>query len=247
MPRRVEAAPDIRRAAEVFEPLAEGPAAVPGNRSLFAMSCTNLGMLLVNTGRPADGEKFLRRSADVKRKLTSDYPEVAHYHAGLGQALSVLAGVVRDRGEVEPSVPIWEEAVEQQRIALKGLPGDAELRLLLGETSRGLIDVRLRLGRYREAERGVAELPALLTDRGQGEYDAARLLSRCLPLVEKDALLSTAERAELQTRYAERAVEFLRQAMRKGRADRAAIDREADFAPLRSRPDFQEMLKANGP
>jgi tetratricopeptide (TPR) repeat protein len=244
--RLAEAEPVFRRAAEVLEPLAEGPSALPGHRSRLAMSYYNLGLLLVNTGRPGEAEKPLRRSAQVRRQLTRDFPEVPGYHAGLGGTLSLLAGAVRDRGAAEESVPLWEEAAEQRRVALKANPDDAVQLLGLGESCCGLIDARLRLGQYREAERGVAELPSLLTFRGQGEYDAARFLSRCLPLVEKDARLSTAERAELGARYASRAGDFLRQALRKGHPNLTAIDQDAAFAPLRSRPDFRQLWSELG-
>jgi tetratricopeptide (TPR) repeat protein len=244
--RLEEAEPVFRRAVEVFEPLAEGPDALAGHRSLLALSCQNLGALLANTGRPEDGEKVLRRSVEVKRKLTSDYPEVPAYHAGLGQTLSKLAGVVRGRGEGAKSIPLWEGSIEQRRLALKADPGNAELRQGLGEDCRALLYERLHLGKYQEVERGAAELPSLLTDRGRGEYDAARLLSACLPLVEKDAHLSTAERAELLAGYSARAGDLLRQASRKGCPDLAGIERDDAFAPLRSRPDFQQLWKDVG-
>jgi eukaryotic-like serine/threonine-protein kinase len=241
-----EAEPFFRRAVEVFEPLAEGPAALPERRSLFSVSCANLGLLLRNTGRPAEGEPFLRRAVAVKRKLTSDYPEVASYHTALGWALGKLAGLVRDRGELPGAVALWEEAIAEQRLALKSNPGDAEQRQQLGESCCALADTCLLQGRYQGVEDRVADLSSLLAGRGQGEYYAARFLSRCIPLVENDKQLSPAGRTERQNRYATRAGELLRKAHQMGLANLASIDQDEAFAPLRSRPDFPSLLSELG-
>jgi tetratricopeptide (TPR) repeat protein len=246
MKRLNEAEPVFRRAVEVLEPLAEGPAALLNHRSLLSMSCTNLGMLLMNTGRASEGEPFLRRAVEVKRKLTSEYPEVSAYHAGLGGSLAKLATVVRDRGKLAESVPLWEEAIEQWRLALKTNPDNREQRQELGASCAGLADARLRLGQYRGVEESVAELPSLLAGRGQGDYYAARFLCLCIPLVEKDKQLSSTERTERQNHYATRAVELLRQAHQKELPNLTAINQDAAFAPLRSRPDYPQLLNELG-
>jgi serine/threonine protein kinase len=237
-----EAEPVFRRAVEVFSSLAEEPAAHAGIRSLLAMSCYNLGTLLAEHGSPGEGEKVLRRSVEVKRKLASDYPEVSKYHVDLGATLDKLAFVVRDRGEVTEAVRCWEEAIEHQRIALKANAADGALRGSLGNSWWNLAAARLKLGQHREVEQAAAEVPALLTERGQGDYVAAALLSHCVPLAEKDATLTAARREELVTGYASRAMEFLRQAIQKGYPDVASLGRQPAFEPLRSRPDFQQLL-----
>jgi tetratricopeptide (TPR) repeat protein len=238
-----EAEPLFRRAVEVYEPLAEGRWASPGDRSMLALSCHNLGTLLAEHNSPGEGEKVLRRSVDIKRKLASDFPEVAPYHAALGQTLDKLAFMARGRGDATEAARCWEEAVEHLRSAFKASPGDVALRNRLGNTYWNLAAARLRLGRYREVEQAAAEVPALLVDRGQGDYVAAALLSHCVPLVDKDPALSVAQRDELVTDYSSRAIRLLRQAVEKGNPEVATLGKNPAFEPLRSQSDFQQLLR----
>jgi tetratricopeptide (TPR) repeat protein len=241
-----EAKPVFRRSVEVFTSLAEDPSAHAGIRSLLAMSCFNLGKLLTEHGSPEEGEKMLRRSVEVKRKLASDFPEVAKYHVDLAGTLDRLAFMARARGEAGEAARCWEEAAEHQHTALKAAPGDATLRNRLGNSYWNLAAARLRLGQHREVEQAAGEVPALLTERGQGDYIAAALLSHCVPLVGKDATLSPAQREERVTNYSNRAIQLLRQAVEKGNPDVATLDKNPAFEPLRSNPAFQQLLSEAG-
>jgi serine/threonine-protein kinase len=237
-----EAVPSVRRAVEVFEPLAAHPAAQPRHRFVLALSWSNLGQLLVETGSPGEAEPVFRRAVEVGRKLASDYPEVTTYHAELGKTLHYLAIRVRERGDLAAAILCWNEAIEHYGIARKADPDDPEVRRMFGFPCRALADARLRRGEYREAERTAAELPSLWPDRGAGDFEAALLVSRCVPAVAKDAQLSPAQREELTTRYAGSALALLRQAIQKGNADVAARSKDVAFDPLRSRPEFQQLL-----
>jgi tetratricopeptide (TPR) repeat protein len=242
-----EAKPVFRRSVEVFTSLAEDPSAHAGIRSLLAMSCLNLSKLLLEHGSPEEGEKMLRRSVEVKRKLASDFPEVAKYHVDLAGSLDKLAFMARARGEAGEAARCWEEAVEHQRTALKAAPGDETLRSRLGNSYWNLAAARLRLGQYREVEQAAAEVPALLTERGQGDFVAAALFSHCLPLVEKDGTLSPAQREERVANYSSRAIQLLRLAVEKGNPDVATLDKNPAFVPLRSNPAFQQFVGEVGP
>jgi tetratricopeptide (TPR) repeat protein len=244
--RSAEVGRVLRRAVEVFEPLAEGPAADPGNRSRLALTLYNLGAFLAGHGRPEDGEKVWRRSAEVRRRLASDFPEVPIYRASLGGTLSRLAFLARDRGDWAEAGRLWEEAIRNERSAFVGDFNDPGTVQNLGIDLFNLAEVRLQQGRYREADQVAENLRALRRSSGHGDYEAARVLSRCIPLANKDAGLSSAQRQELTTDYARRAVEYLRLAMKKGRADGTTWGADPAFAPLGSRPDFQQLLKDVG-
>jgi hypothetical protein len=63
-----------------------------------------------------------------------------------------------------------------------------------------------------------------------------------VPLAEKDTELPDAKRHELAQSYANRAVNKLREAVEKGFRDASTIENDAQFAPLRQRQDFQDIL-----
>jgi tetratricopeptide (TPR) repeat protein len=76
--------------------------------------------------------------------------------------------------------------------------------------------------------------------------DAARVYALCIPAVHQDAALSSAEREILTEQYGKRAFELLRQANAadffRHPMNRARLRKEPDFAPLKSREDFQKLL-----
>jgi tetratricopeptide (TPR) repeat protein/tRNA A-37 threonylcarbamoyl transferase component Bud32 len=240
--RTREAEPVLRRAALVFEPLAEGPGADPASRSQLALTLHNLGILLAENGRPEDGLKAWRRAADLKRRLVSDFPEVPAYRAGLGETLSKLALLLRDRGDLDEAGRLWEDAIRNQRDALVGGINDPGTVQSFGINLFNLAELCLQQKRYREAAQVAEALRTLRRSTGHGDYEAARVLSRCIPLAGKDAGLPAAQRQELAADYSRRAVAYLRLAVQKGRKDAATWGSDEAFAPLRSRPDFQQLL-----
>jgi hypothetical protein len=76
-------------------------------------------------------------------------------------------------------------------------------------------------------------------DTAEGTYNAARILSKCRLTAGYDPSLSTAERTRL---YDDRAMELLRRAVAKGFKNDALLKDNNDFAPLRNRADFKQLL-----
>jgi hypothetical protein len=76
-----------------------------------------------------------------------------------------------------------------------------------------------------------------------GEYAAACILARCVPLAERDSQLAKGQRKERAREYADRALATLRQAVQNGYRDVAHMKKDTDLDPLRSHADFQKLLK----
>ena len=74
-------------------------------------------------------------------------------------------------------------------------------------------------------------------------YNAACALAQCVPVVEKHTKLPENKRQELARSYADRALAMLGQAVAKGYKDAAHMKKDTDLDPLRSHPEFQELLK----
>ena len=73
-------------------------------------------------------------------------------------------------------------------------------------------------------------------------YNSACVHALAIAQVRQDSTLTEAEREELGERYANQAVELLRQAVAKGFNDVAHIKQDEDFDSLRQRADFQKLL-----
>src|SRR5262249_12702273 len=112
-----------------------------------------------------------------------------------------------------------------------------------------LLEMRTRkLAQRGEHGQAAATAEALLQLTPQGPdltYEAARAFALCVSGVApgKPAKgLSTQEQADRE-RYAARAVELLRQAVREGYQNLTHMWRDIYFAPLRSREDFQQVVR----
>ncbi|MSQ97617.1 MAG: serine/threonine protein kinase, partial [Gemmataceae bacterium] len=86
-----------RWSAEFWEKLTLNNAAIASYRRKAAGHYHLLGMLLINSGRPADAEKVYRQALAHKEKLHQDFPKVSDYQSTLGATLNNLAILLRDR------------------------------------------------------------------------------------------------------------------------------------------------------
>jgi hypothetical protein len=215
---------------------------VPRYRGRAGDAAFHLGNLLGETGRPADGEKLLARSVERRQSLAEEFPRVPAYHADLAAAQEKLARALRGRGDFAAARPALEGAVSHLRAA-GSLDARSASPGLLSSVSWLLADSHLRLGGHQEAARLADELPGICPAHWQECYQAARLLTRCVPLAEQDKAADSARRRELVEQYSRRAVELLRLARGRGYADTAFLKTDPGLDVLRAREDFALLLR----
>src|SRR5262249_36184332 len=73
-------------------------------------------------------------------------------------------------------------------------------------------------------------------------YNAGCAYARAAVAVNRDVKLAAGERAALKTRYGDRAVELLRDAVAKGWDRLSVIKNDSDLEALRGREDFQKII-----
>jgi hypothetical protein len=64
-----------------------------------------------------------------------------------------------------------------------------------------------------------------------------------VPLAEKDTKLPAEKQQELAKLYGDRCLALLHTAVQRGFRDRAQLEKDAVFAPLRTRPDYQKLME----
>jgi hypothetical protein len=81
-------------------------------------------------------------------------------------------------------------------------------------------------------------------DPAADAYDAAGILSACIPLVfvSQQAKLDEAQRHEAAHFYANAAMTMLREAVVSGYRDAAKLTADPAFAPMQAHPEFQKLL-----
>ncbi|HEV3121978.1 MAG TPA: hypothetical protein VGY53_08755, partial [Isosphaeraceae bacterium] len=96
---------------------------------------------------------------------------------------------------------------------------------------RRLAEIEQQLGNPSEAASAALERRTLSPDDPKELFDVAKDLARC------------AGKSQGQARYAKEAIDTLRQAIAHGFNDPAKLEREPALEPLRSRDEFQGLVR----
>jgi serine/threonine protein kinase len=242
--RHADAVAVYRGAIALFEKLtAEMPQRL-SHRIGLARAHHDLGPLLGKMKRPQEAEAADRESVRLYQALVAADPAAPEHHHYLAGSLGNLAHWHHQRGEWAEARRLLAEALSHFRTVLRALPDSSECRRSLCMNRMNLALTFLaekQHPRLAEAAGQCAEAAAAAESSEQIK-NAAALLARCVTLVEQDAQLPSPRRADLARSYAERAVATLRLAIKHGYRDAARLQTEPHFAPVRSRPDFQELV-----
>jgi hypothetical protein len=107
-----------------------------------------------------------------------------------------------------------------------------------------LADVCLVLGAYDDAMRAAVDLPKYATQPGQGYFDAARILARCITQAQSDGKLAPTHRDEIARKSLGRTVVLLREAIDADSKLAGPIKTDPIFKGLLERPEFRNMLNS---
>ncbi|MHC4944678.1 MAG: protein kinase domain-containing protein [Planctomycetota bacterium] len=219
------------------------------DRSTFlrelAQSHDSLGLLLQDKGSFPEAEEEFAQALALCERLARDAPDLADYQSDLGRTKGNIANLhlLRNPEALLEVREMIEGAMRHQRNALNMNPKHpvylscyGDHLLVLGKVLAGLED-------HEEVANTVEELVEFLTEGWEGIHEAARLLARCVDIAEKDLTLSEADRAMLPKVYSQRAMELLREAVQRGYNNLDDLEQNHDFDSLRSREDFQQLLK----
>jgi tetratricopeptide (TPR) repeat protein len=197
-------------------------------RQELANTHSNLGVLYSQGGRHTQAERSYRQAVEQLEELVKSNPDVTVYVQDLIESYTNLISSLTLTGapseEVEKD---WRRLVELREKLVVIYPKTAELQSELGLALGGLA------GLSRSGVKA-AEARQLLDEAVRRQQTAA-------DLTEKEEKLSAAEREKRVNGYADRAIGLIRQAVAHGLPDADALQRAADFEPLRSRDDFKKI------
>jgi tetratricopeptide (TPR) repeat protein len=237
-----EAEDAYRKAVDLEKQLTTDFPEVPAYRQELANSYDGLGLFLLAAYRDRGAAAAHREALALRQGLVSESPDVPDYQSGLGATLNNLGLLDYVAGNLAEAHRLFEQAIDHQQRALDRNPRHPTYRRFLRNHYRILGQTWLRLQDHAEAARVAARLVKALADDGQAARDAAGCLAGCVPLAEQDARLPEDKRKELGQAYGQRAVEQLARAVQMGFRDVQALEKAPEFAPLRPRTDFQQLL-----
>jgi serine/threonine protein kinase/Tfp pilus assembly protein PilF len=232
----------LNEAIAVLKDLVKMRPAVPEYQAQLAGAHANLGLVYQSTKQVEKSLEAHRRAVALDKKLADEYPASADYQTRLGRSLHSLADVLYERDPAETR-RLVEQAIDCQRAALKISPAHEQYRLDLRDHYWLLADTLLNLGEHVDAARAAEESTRVVPKHAETYFQASRYLASCIRSAGQDKKLSQEERQKLVEAYARQTLDLLLQAVRAGFRDTAALEKETAFAPLRSREEFQQIVR----
>jgi tetratricopeptide (TPR) repeat protein len=239
-----EAEPAFRRALDLSTNLAARPESPHSRSGPGPQLYQSLATLLSDTGRLGEAEELFGRVLGYREQLVADFPNVPEHRERLAHTLYLLADLRLRLNKFEEARRGVERALGYQLALCAADPQNPAGRRNLRHHYSTLAKALVHLGEHREAAAVAVKLPPLYPDGWEERLSAGWFLALCVPLAERDARLTAAERQALRRDYADRAVRFLREAVQRGYKNVAFLRENPELEPLRARPDFQDLLRA---
>jgi WD40 repeat protein/serine/threonine protein kinase/tetratricopeptide (TPR) repeat protein len=233
-----------REAEAVCATLAERFGSVPEYRMNLAETRSLLAEVLRAEGRLAEAERAYREVEQGYAKLAADFSRQPGYRDGWGWYAMRLGEFLQANGRPAEAEQAYRRAVAVYERLTEEFPRVAVFREKGGTARLHLAGVLLAGGRS-------AEAVACCRKAAEGEgvpagilYKAARVCAAASQRVRQDEKLPAAQRTKQAEEYADEALALLRRAVAGGLRDDADLRSNPDFAPLRGRREFQEMIRA---
>ncbi len=270
--RLTDAEQAYREALAVKQKLADTFPSVPRYRRQLAGSFSNLGVLLSDLQRPEDAQTAYQKAIGLYERLAADFPAAPVYTIALAGTYTNMGRLLGDGGKLEQSLPWLTKSITVLDAALRKDSRLAKARTSLFAASwtravtlcglkrfsQAVPDwdraIELDDGRYanelrlkrastflnlKDHVRATADAQAVAESpkaTGQDLYNAAGVYAICSRFAHEDSPLAES--------YAGRAVRLLRQALAKGYKDPARLKTDSDLDALRSRADFQDLVRS---
>jgi tetratricopeptide (TPR) repeat protein len=232
-----------QQAFALFTRLAANFPGVPDYRKELANTHNGLGILRARAKDWPEADRHFRRSQELYGNLVTEHADVADYQGHLATALGNRAWLCTEQQDWKGARPLLEDACARLRATVLRWPENRFCRQALRTQYQSLAETLVRSHDHAAAAEAAAAMASVFGDRAQDSYYAACFLARCVPLAENDAKLGgDAERAARARRYADLAVQHLREATAKDCTNLQLLPNEAEvFRPLKGRADYEKV------
>jgi tetratricopeptide (TPR) repeat protein len=220
---------------------------VPAYRSLLAAIRYNKATTFAAINKTEDAKAEYQAILQIRTQLVADFPEVVEYWHGLGKTQRDLAGLLAREGALDEARRAFLLAADHQRRAYEAVPTNREYARSLRNNYHALGDLLLKLKDHTATAETANLLAQVRPDSADDAQLAARFFGRCVTLAEQDPQLSSEQRTALARSYADQAMQHFHEAVRRGLTDLGRFKDYEALAPLRGRPDFEELIRAQSP
>jgi tetratricopeptide (TPR) repeat protein len=232
----------LKEAARTYHALVADCPDVPEYRESLGRTYKALGGHYYHGMRHAEKADAAHRQAlQIYEKLVQEHPDVWDYAYQLGRCYLRLAMDAQLSRRWDAMLTNDEKAIE----ILEHLVGRG-----YRQVRSDLLDARIlhatMLAARGEHVRATNDANAVARQEGvspNNHYNIGCVFALSSAAAENDGKLAPADRTRLKAQYADRAVDFLRQAVAEGYQVTPALKGDPDLASLRSREDFQKLVR----
>jgi serine/threonine-protein kinase len=232
----------FRDARDTLEALVRLRPEAPAYRQELATAYFNLAGAHFGVGRRDEEQAAYEKSRDLLEKLVRDHPKNLDFRADLGRTLNNLGLTYGQLGQIEASLAALRQAVEHQRVAFAAAPHAPRYRRALSNHYGALAEVERKKGKPSAAAAALLERRRLWPSNPDELFRVAVDQAQTAAAVGRGRERLSAEEQEERDRYADQAVETLRQARAAGLRDREAVEKHPDLTLLRDRPEFSKLM-----
>jgi tetratricopeptide (TPR) repeat protein len=240
--RLQEAEKDYDQAVSIYKQLAAEFATRPELRRELASSHNNRAILLGDTGRLKEAEKDYDEALSIQKQLATDFPNQPDLRNDLANTYGNLANLHQQQRNYAAAKRLLLEARPHHLIALKANPRHPAYRQFYRNHLSILTAVHAGLLEQEDAVRTAETCRDLGWDAPTDAYDAACLLSLCVPIVANHDKLNAGQRKEAARFYGDAAMKLLHEAVSKGFKDVPKMKKDTDLDLLRQREDFHKLV-----
>jgi tetratricopeptide (TPR) repeat protein len=236
--RLAEARAALNRSREIGEGLVRDDPTVLKYRSDLGRTYINLGALESEAGRPGEAVMHLEPAREHLREVFRRRPRDRSARDALATACGDLGIGLDAVGRHAEALEAYRECARLELELLRGNdPKPPPSRLLLGTGLLGQARCHRHLGRIAEAARVAEEWRALCDGDPMELCSVAQELMHCS---------QAAEGTAGSRRYADRAMDLLREAVVAGFRNAEWLRTEPTLDSLRTRADFRDLLADAG-
>ena len=239
-----EALAAFRRSLSIVEQLERASPNDPEVLDSLGATLLNIGNILNRIGRDDEALEIDRRAVGYCRAAYDLRPNDYEFGHHLGHALASCGLTEFRLGRSEESLRSLELTYDMRARLAREHPALPNIYRDLYWTHMSKAQVFRSMGRHEEADREVlgarVVLESLPASRPGDLFNLACVRSMCSAL-ETPGMATTQDKDEAR-RNADLAVEALRQAIAGGYANLDSIQGQKSLDPLRSRPDFRELV-----
>jgi serine/threonine-protein kinase len=211
------------------------------NQDFLAKIGNNLGSAYRDLGHYPEALEAYQQALATQARLAGSHPTVTDFQAALARLHGNIGGVRREIGDPAGALRSFEQSreIRTRLVAAHSAVTEYQVGLAavltdLGALHRTRGDDTQALENLQEARRILERIPDL---NARGLYNLA------VAYVQLGGLSAPPEPPDAPVPWAERAVQALRRAVDAGLAQARHVSRDPDLAPLRSRGDFQNLLR----